>query len=81
MLPESTGMCSDHTSHCGLCQQSMWPAFCSDVHYFLERDKISVDDIICKQVLRDTVWIQNTVEMTLVTKKITGEGGLVQKTS
>lgn len=48
---------------------------------YLERDKISVDDIIWKQVLRDTVWIQNAVEMNLVTKKITGEGGLVQKTS
>lgn len=27
------------------------------------------------------MWIQNAVEMNLVTKKITGEGGLVQKTS
>lgn len=48
---------------------------------YLKRDKINVDDIIWKQVLRNTVWIQNAVEMNLVTKKMIGEGRLVPKTS
>ena len=38
---------------------------------------ITVDDIIWKQVLRDTTWIQNVAEINLVIKKVMGKVGLL----
>lgn len=42
---------------------------------------ITVDDIIWKQVLRDTTWIQNVAEINLVIKKVMGKVGLLLENS